>query len=394
VRNEVTGNAPPLPPEAAPSAPAGSGAPAGQQTRRVWAAALGGGLGGAVGGALGGAFGGTIQEMDLPEPTAAVHGAIYGLIGLGLLGGGAGALAGLLVRSRAGSRTVFLWLIISAYIAALVAGVETYQNGLPIGLAQFALGLTELVLMCVLLGPVCRLFWKVRWLLLAWLGLCLLGAGYGRLYPPTFPPLAPPPAEPVVQLRCAPLPGVLGYVAEHHWFLEFDPDEGRWHRWELWQDADQPVLPGGASWGHVHKDLAGVESGVNGYPPRVVAEWRGQAARDLRAALAASSDEYPYRGRYLAWPGPNSNTYIAWVLRRSGVPADLGSLRIGMDYLGRFGGVAVSTTGTGLQAETPVLGGKIGPLEGVEVHFLGFTLGIDTWPPAVKTPLGRIGFPE
>src|SRR5438874_492908 len=144
--------------------------------RRVWAAALGGGLGGAVGGALGGAFGSTIQEMDLPEPTAAVRGAIYGLIGLGLLGGGAGTLAGLLVRSRAGSRTVFVWLTVAACIAALVAAVETYQNGLPVGLAQFALGLTELVVTCVLLGPVCRLFWKVRWLLLAWLGLCLLGA--------------------------------------------------------------------------------------------------------------------------------------------------------------------------------------------------------------------------
>jgi hypothetical protein len=391
MRNEATA-APPLPPEAAPNAP-GSGTPSGPKTRRVWAAALGGALGGAVGGVLGGAFGSTIQEMDLPEPTAALRGAIYGLIGLGLLGAGAGALAGLLVRSRAGSRTVFAWLTVAACIAALVAAVETYQNGPLIGLAQFALGLTELVVACVLLGPVCRLFWKVRWLLLAWLGLCLIGAGYGRFYPPTFPPLALSPAEPIVQLRCAPLPDVLGYVAEHHWFLEFDPDEGRWHRWELWQDADCPVLPGGASWGHVHKDLGDVESGVNGYPPRIVAEWRGQAARDLRAALAASPD-YPYRGRYLAWPGPNSNTYIAWVLRRAGVPVDLGPLRIGTDYLGRLGGVAVSTTRTGLQAETPVRGGKVGPLEGVEIHFLCFTLGIDTWPPAVKTPLGRVGFPE
>jgi hypothetical protein len=355
----------------------------------VWPAALGGALGGAVGGALGGAFGSTIQAMDLPATADALIGCAAGLVGLGTLGFVGGALAGLPLRGRAGARTVFAWLGVSALFAALVAAVETYQWGAPHGVALFALGLAQLVVACLLLGPACRVLWKGRGLLLAWLGVCLVGAGYGRLYPATFPPLPAAPAEPVVQLRCAPLPGVLGYVAEHHWFLEFDPDDGRWHRWELWQEADA----GGTSWGHVHKDLIGVESGLNGYPPRTVAEWRGQAARDLRAALAASAT-YPHRGCYLAWPGPNSNTYIAWVLRRSGVPADLGPLRIGMDYLGPLGGVAVSTTRAGVQAETPVLGARVGPLEGAEAHVLCFTFGIDTWPPAVKTPLGRVGFPE
>jgi hypothetical protein len=382
IENEATAGQP-LPAEAA------SGLAAPKKPPRLWPAALGGALGGAVGGALGGAFGNAIQEMDLPAPADALLGSAVGFVGLGLLGLVGGTLAGLLLRARAGARTVFAWLTLSALLAAMVAAVETYQWGTPHGVAMFALGLAQLVVACLLLGPVCRTLWKGRWLLLAWLGVCLAGAGYGRLYPTTFPPLPASPAEPMVQLRCAPLPGVLGYVAEHHWFLEFDPDEGRWHRWELWQEADV----GGTSWGHVHRDLTGVESGLNGYPARVVAEWHGQAARDLRVALA-TSPTYPHRGRYLAWPGPNSNTYIAWVLRRSGVPADLGSLGIGMDYPGKFGGVAVSTTRTGVQAETPVLGARVGPLEGVEIHFLCFTFGIDTWPPAVKTPFGRVGFPD
>jgi hypothetical protein len=374
--------------QAVPAA-AASATAAPNTARQLWPAALGGALGGAVGGALGGSLGDTIEKMDLPAPADALLGGAAGLVGLGLLGLAGGALAGLFFPGRPTARTAFAWLTASAFLAALVAAVETHQWGAWHGVGLFALGLAQLVLACVLLGPLGRLLWRGRWLLVAWLGICLTGAIYGRLYPPTFSPLPAAPTEPLVQLRCAPLPGALGSIAEHHWFLEFDPEDGRWHRWELWQLANV----GGTSWGHVHKDLIRAEAGLNGYPPRVVAEWRGQAARDLRAAIADSA-AYPHRDRYLAWPGPNSNTYIAWVLRRSGAPADLGPLRIGMDYLGPQGGVAFSTTGTGVQAETPVLGARVGPQEGAEVHFLCFTFGIDTWPPAIKTPVGRVGFPE
>ena len=35
-----------------------------------------------------------------------------------------------------------------------------------------------------------------------------------------------------------------------------------------------------------------------------------------------------------------------------------------------------------------------GLLDGVELHFLGGTFGLDLWPPAIKTPFGRLGFAE
>ena len=50
-----------------------------------------------------------------------------------------------------------------------------------------------------------------------------------------------------------------------------------------------------------------------------------------------------------------------------------------------------TSTRTGVQAETPLLGLKLGLLDGVELHFIGFTLGIDTWPLAIKTPLALFG---
>jgi Protein of unknown function (DUF3750) len=129
---------------------------------------------------------------------------------------------------------------------------------------------------------------------------------------------------------------------------------------------------------------------------------RSGAARRLAASLA-KAPEYPYRRRYLAWPGPNSNTYIAWVLRDAGVPWNMGPKCIGKDYLGTAGvpgawvrtvGVGITTTGTGVQVESPLLGLKVGLRDGAELHLLCFTFGLDAWPPGVKTPLGRFGFAE
>ena len=349
---------------------------------------FGGALGGAVGGGVGGAFGGSIQARAPPDPDAALLGALVGGVALAAAATSGCGLAALVLGRRAGTPTVFAWSAVSSFFAGLVAAVEAHQAGPASALRVFALGLLLMVGLGAALAWLRRPVWALRWVLLAWLVLCLVGAGYARLRPKPSVPLDPPPAEPVVQLRCGPLSAPLGYVAVHYWFVAFDPDEGQWHRWELWQEADM----GGTSWGHIHRDLLSPRSGINGFPPQVMAEWRGRQALDLQAALA-DSPEYPHRDRYLAWPGPNSNTYIAWVLRRAGVSADLDPRGIGKDYLGTAG-VAVTTTRTGVQAETSLLGLKAGVLDGVEVHFLCFTFGLDTWPPAVKTPLGRVGFSE
>ncbi|MBI5368657.1 MAG: DUF3750 domain-containing protein [Planctomycetes bacterium] len=234
---------------------------------------------------------------------------------------------------------------------------------------------------------------------LAFLGLCLAGEGCGTLRqspdsaaaataaaaPAT---AASRPDAPVVQLRFAPLPRALRYVAYHSWFAAWDPAEGRWRRWEVWQDKNA----GGTSWDHVHRDLYGIDRGVGGGPFRLAREWRGAAAQRLRAVLERA-ETYPERHRYIAWPGPNCNTFVAWVLRESGAAADLPPQAIGKDWLG-WAGAAVSTTRTGLQFETPIIGLKAGLAEGIEIHPLALTLGFDLWPPAIKTPFGRLGFSE
>jgi hypothetical protein len=192
----------------------------------------------------------------------------------------------------------------------------------------------------------------------------------------------------VVQLRCATLPGVLRVLAIHYWFVAFDAKKSEWQRWEVWRFAG--VSP--TSWGHVQLNFMHPDSGVGGGPFRVVREWRGETARRLIDVLQ-KPEEYPDRETYRAWPGPNSNTYAVRVLRKAGVPLDTDPMAIGKDYRGIVG-AGISPTNTGVQLGTPLIGLKLGLSDGVEVHALCLTFGLDLWPPAIKTPFGRVGWEE
>ena len=103
--------------------------------------------------------------------------------------------------------------------------------------------------------------------------------------------------------------------------------------------------------------------------------------------------EYPYPDRYHVWPGPNSNTFTAFVLRK--VPelrVDLPPTAIGKDYLG-WRSVNKTPSGTGGQASLfGVVGLAAGVEEGLEVNLLGLTFGVDPKSLSLKLPVvGRIG---
>ena len=107
----------------------------------------------------------------------------------------------------------------------------------------------------------------------------------------------------------------------------------------------------------------------------------------------AAVKEYPYPDRYHVWPGPNSNTFVAFVARK--VPelrVDLPPTAIGKDYLG-WKSVGRTPSGTGGQASLfGVLGVSAGLEEGVEVNLLGLSLGVDPKSLSVKLPIvGRLG---
>jgi hypothetical protein len=130
-----------------------------------------------------------------------------------------------------------------------------------------------------------------------------------------------------------------------------------------------------------------------GSAPALLADVRGPDVDAVINRIEAAVERYPYDDTYRIWPGPNSNTFTAFVLRD--VPelrADLPATAIGKDYLGRRI-VARSPSGTGVQVN---LGGLLGVLvgveEGLELNVLGLTVGIDPNDAGLKLPLaGRIG---
>ncbi len=117
-----------------------------------------------------------------------------------------------------------------------------------------------------------------------------------------------------VQLRAARIP-YIGRFAHHHWFVVVDG--GAPERWEVWQRKNA----GGHSWGHLHRNLMTFDSGVGNGPSWVVRVWHGDQAAALAARLTQAPARYPWRHRYLPWPGPNSNTFVRWVLEEPGIAA-------------------------------------------------------------------------
>jgi hypothetical protein len=130
-----------------------------------------------------------------------------------------------------------------------------------------------------------------------------------------------------------------------------------------------------------------------GNDPELLADVRGAAAAPLIPRIMRAVQSYPYGDEYSAWPGPNSNTFTAWVTRA--VPeleVDLPPTAIGKDYL-RGGVFAAAPSGTGYQLSLAgLLGVTASTVEGLEVNLLGLSFGVDPWPPAIKLPLaGRLG---
>jgi len=202
--------------------------------------------------------------------------------------------------------------------------------------------------------------------------------------------LAPDPAttpEAVVQVYSARAVGWRGWFGVHSWIAmkrsharEFTVHEVI--GWRLARNGTAVVARNRAPDGYWY-----------GSKPELLGDIRGPGVDAIIDRIEATVKEYPDPGRYHVWPGPNSNTFVAFVLRR--VPelrVDMPPTAIGKDYLG-WKSVGMTPSGTGGQISLFGLAGvAVGVEEGLEVNVLGLNLGIDPKSLSIKLPLiGRVG---
>ncbi len=202
--------------------------------------------------------------------------------------------------------------------------------------------------------------------------------------------LAPDPAktpEAIVQVYAARTVGWRGMFGVHTWFA-VKPASARAYTvyeiigWRLRQSDSALAIRQRAP-----------DARWFGAEPELITEKRGAGVDELIERIDRAAHAYPWAGEYSAWPGPNSNTFTAWVARA--VPElelDLPPTAIGKDYSGtRL--FASAPSGRGFQFTLfGLLGLTASAVEGLEVNLLGLTFGLNPFDPALKLPLvGRLG---
>ncbi|MFN4088803.1 MAG: DUF3750 domain-containing protein [Alphaproteobacteria bacterium] len=176
-----------------------------------------------------------------------------------------------------------------------------------------------------------------------------------------------------------------GIFATHTWIVVKDCDDEAYVRWDY------------TAWGQPIRVNGFVADGRwFGREPELVYAADGEAAERLIPQIRAAIDGYALRGHgdYRAWPGPNSNTFVAAVMAavpeiRSALPPTA----IGKDfpYDGRW--IARTASGTGIRLTLAGYAGlTLAWIEGIEVNLLGAVVGLDIARPGIKLPgIGRIG---
>jgi Protein of unknown function (DUF3750) len=172
--------------------------------------------------------------------------------------------------------------------------------------------------------------------------------------------------------------------AEHTSIVMKTAGASEWTRYEV------------VGWGApVRRNAYAADARWYGNRPYVVAEFDGAEAEALIPRIVTTVGQYPHsrRGSYTVWPGPNSNTFVAWVVRHTeGFAVELPPVAIGKDYLSAGLGVGGAASGTGFFVSVAgIFGVTLALEEGLEINFFGTALGIDPDDLAVKLPaLGKL----
>jgi hypothetical protein len=203
--------------------------------------------------------------------------------------------------------------------------------------------------------------------------------------------LAPDPAttpEAVIQVYAARAVSWRGVFSLHTWIAVKPTDAPRFTRYEVLGFGVANGAPA------VRIDRTGPDNYWFGARPQIILDRRGPDVDAIIEGIVAAVARYPYPHEYRAWPGPNSNTFTAYIARQ--VPElglDLPSNAIGKDFLPEGALFAKAPSGSGFQVSLYGLAGVLfAAEEGLKVNILGLNIGVDAAVPALKLPaIGRLG---
>lgn len=192
----------------------------------------------------------------------------------------------------------------------------------------------------------------------------------------------------IIQVYSARTLGSKGKLAVHTWVATKRKGEAAFLRYEVigwrmrWADEALAVYQGAA------------DAPWFGNPAHLLLDKRGAGVGELIDKVQRAVADYPYKNQYTIWPGPNSNTFTAYVgLQVPELGLDLPATAIGKDYREFSSLAGFSPSGTGVQLSLWGLAGlAVGYEEGVEINVLGLNFELDLFDLAIELPsVGRIG---
>lgn len=189
--------------------------------------------------------------------------------------------------------------------------------------------------------------------------------------------------EPVIQVYAARTWGLKGLFAVHTWIAmkrqgsnDFEVIQVIGWRGDrqgnvLFREANIPI---DSWWGN---------------EATLILDLKGEHVTPLINQVDAAISQYPWKQTYQLYPGPNSNTFTAWIgLQVPELGLDLPSTAIGKDWRPLHQAFGSSASGTGLQASLyGLLGGSVGFEEGLELNVLGLNFEIDLFDLAIEVPM-------
>lgn len=204
------------------------------------------------------------------------------------------------------------------------------------------------------------------------------------------------PTQLIAELRAAPLPKPLKKIAVHlylNFYLENEIE-----RWELWESKNafekiktNQSVSSQLSNGHIYKNLKAPFDGVGGGNSFGIKKWSGEDAQKIYNSIQVLFNTYSYKEYYRAWPGPNSNTFIATVLKASGIDISLPATAIGKDFFGITPKFKVKKNSWHINVLTA--GVKLNTNSYWELHFAGLTIGYEKNLQEWRLPFGKGLFP-